>query len=41
MAITGYEQQQIEQANATGRTAVDLIHGLWLLPSSWDRAADA
>jgi non-heme chloroperoxidase len=26
----------IEQANATGRTPVVFIHGLWLLPSSWD-----
>ena len=31
--------EQIEQANATGRTAVVFIHGLWLLPSSWDRWA--
>jgi pimeloyl-ACP methyl ester carboxylesterase len=28
---------QIEQANATGRTPAVFIHGLWLLPSSWDR----
>jgi pimeloyl-ACP methyl ester carboxylesterase len=31
--------QQIEQANATDRTPVVFIHGLWLLPSSWDRWA--
>jgi pimeloyl-ACP methyl ester carboxylesterase len=37
--ITEHEQQQIEQANATGRTPVVFIHGLWLLPSSWDRWA--
>jgi non-heme chloroperoxidase len=37
MPITKYEEQQIEQANATGRTPVVFIHGLWLLPSSWDR----
>jgi pimeloyl-ACP methyl ester carboxylesterase len=30
---------QVEQANATGRTPVVFIHGLWLLPSSWDRWA--
>ena len=30
---------QIEQANASGRTPVVFIHGLWLLPSSWDRWA--
>ena len=37
--ITGYEGEQIEQANATGKTPVVFIHGLWLLPSSWDRWA--
>ena len=37
--ITEHEQQQIERANATGRTPVVFIHGLWLLPSSWDRWA--
>src|SRR5258705_9292422 len=31
--------EQIEQANASGRTPVVFIHGLWLLPSSWDRWA--
>src|SRR2546426_10029120 len=30
---------QIDQANATGRTPVVFVHGLWLLPSSWDRWA--
>jgi len=30
---------QIEHANATGLTPVVFIHGLWLLPSSWDRWA--
>jgi pimeloyl-ACP methyl ester carboxylesterase len=30
---------QIDQANATGLTPVVFIHGLWLLPSSWDRWA--
>jgi non-heme chloroperoxidase len=39
MAITEYEQQQVEKANATGLTPVVFIHGLWLLPSSWDRWA--
>jgi pimeloyl-ACP methyl ester carboxylesterase len=37
--ITDYEAAQIEKANATGRTPVVFIHGLWLLPSSWDRWA--
>jgi pimeloyl-ACP methyl ester carboxylesterase len=30
---------QIKQANATGRTPVVFVHGLWLLPSSWNRWA--
>jgi pimeloyl-ACP methyl ester carboxylesterase len=37
MPITERETQQIDEANASGRTAVVFIHGLWLLPSSWDR----
>jgi non-heme chloroperoxidase len=36
MAITQRETQQIEAANASGRSAVVFIHGLWLLPSCWD-----
>jgi non-heme chloroperoxidase len=39
--ITQRESEQIERANATGRTPVVFIHGLWLLPSSWDRWATA
>ena len=35
--ITQREAEQIERANATGRTPVVFIHGLWLLPSSWNR----
>ncbi|HXC78285.1 MAG TPA: alpha/beta hydrolase [Candidatus Acidoferrum sp.] len=30
---------EIERANATGLTPVVFIHGLWLLPSSWERWA--
>src|SRR5829696_8786641 len=37
--ITERETQQIERANRSGRTAVVFIHGLWLLPSSWDNWA--
>ncbi|MGW4464886.1 alpha/beta hydrolase [Micromonospora sp. NPDC004704] len=33
-------EQQIAAANASGRTPVVFIHGLWLLPSSWDRWAE-
>jgi non-heme chloroperoxidase len=39
MAITQRESEQIESANASGRTPVVFIHGLWLLPSSWERWA--
>ncbi|MDQ1356797.1 MAG: hypothetical protein QOG44_1170 [Acidimicrobiaceae bacterium] len=35
--ISEYEQQQVDTANATGRTPVVFVHGLWLLPSGWDR----
>jgi pimeloyl-ACP methyl ester carboxylesterase len=31
--------EEIEHANTTGLTPVVFIHGLWLLPSSWDRWA--
>jgi pimeloyl-ACP methyl ester carboxylesterase len=37
--LTEHEQGEIERANATGLTPVVFIHGLWLLPSSWDRWA--
>ena len=35
--LTTHETQQIEAANASGQTPVVFVHGLWLLPSSWDR----
>jgi pimeloyl-ACP methyl ester carboxylesterase len=38
--ITEREARQVEQANASGRTPVVFIHGLWLLPSSWDKWAE-
>jgi pimeloyl-ACP methyl ester carboxylesterase len=37
--IVEHEAQQVERANATGRQPVVFVHGLWLLPSSWDRWA--
>jgi pimeloyl-ACP methyl ester carboxylesterase len=37
--ITEHETGQVERANALGLTPVVFIHGLWLLPSSWDRWA--
>jgi len=38
-SITDHEAQQVERANTTGLTPVVFVHGLWLLPSSWDRWA--
>src|SRR6476660_1472935 len=35
MALTSREQQEIEAANASGRTPVIFVHGLWLLAGSW------
>src|SRR5436190_4216969 len=35
--IAEHEAQQVERANATGLQPVVFVHGLWLLPSSWDR----
>jgi non-heme chloroperoxidase len=32
-------EAEIAAANASGKTPVVFIHGLWLLPSSWDRWA--
>jgi len=37
--ITEHEAQQVERANATKAQPVVFVHGLWLLPSSWDRWA--
>ena len=38
--VTEREARQVEAANTSGRTPVVFIHGLWLLPSSWDRWAE-
>jgi len=35
--LSDYEQNQIEQANAADAKPVVFVHGLWLLPTSWDR----
>ena len=37
--ITEHESQQVERANGMGQQPVVFVHGLWLLPSSWDRWA--
>lgn len=38
-SITDHEAEQVARANATGRTPVVFVHGLWLLASSWERWA--
>src|SRR4051812_37577602 len=38
-SVTEKEAQQVERANATGLRPVVFVHGLWLLPRSWDRWA--
>src|SRR4030095_15196556 len=35
--ITDHEAAQVERANASGAPPVVFVHGLWLLPLSWDR----
>jgi pimeloyl-ACP methyl ester carboxylesterase len=35
--MTDHEAAQVERANTSGATPVVFVHGLWLLPSSWDR----
>jgi pimeloyl-ACP methyl ester carboxylesterase len=37
--VTTREADQVRAANATGLPPVVFAHGLWLLPSSWDRWA--
>src|ERR1700724_2024605 len=37
--INEHEAEQVERANPSGLTPVAFVHGLWLLPSSWDRWA--
>jgi pimeloyl-ACP methyl ester carboxylesterase len=39
VTVSDHEEQQIRRANASGRVPVVFVHGLWLLPSSWDRWA--
>ena len=38
-SLTAHEIEQLNEANASGHTPVVFIHGLWLLPSSWERWA--
>src|SRR6476619_6601755 len=34
---TEHEAAQVERANASRAIPIVFVHGLWLLPSSWDR----
>jgi len=38
--VTDSEQEQVARANDTGLAPVVFVHGLWLLPSSWERWAN-
>lgn len=35
-SITDHEREQVRRANASGLQPVAFVHGLWLLPNSWD-----
>jgi non-heme chloroperoxidase len=37
--VTSDERKQVNRANTSGKRPVVFVHGLWLLPSSWDRWA--
>jgi pimeloyl-ACP methyl ester carboxylesterase len=39
-SITNREAEQIERANASSANPVVFAHGLWLLPTSWERWAE-
>ena len=39
VTIAEHDIQQVDTANTSGRQPVVFVHGLWLLPSSWDRWA--
>src|SRR5207342_1053584 len=39
-SISARENREIEAANASGNTPVVLVHGLWVLPSSWANWVD-
>jgi non-heme chloroperoxidase len=39
VALTQHDAEQVVRANASGKQPVVFVHGLWLLPSSWDRWA--
>jgi pimeloyl-ACP methyl ester carboxylesterase len=35
--VSDHEREQVARANAAKKPPVAFVHGLWLLPSSWDR----
>ena len=35
--VTAEELRQVTRANRSGKQPVVFVHGLWLLPNSWDR----
>lgn len=37
IAITDHQVEDVKRANTSGRTPVVFVHGLWLLPNSWER----
>jgi pimeloyl-ACP methyl ester carboxylesterase len=37
LTLTDHEAAQVARANASKTTPVVFVHGLWLLPSSWER----
>lgn len=39
VTITEHEAEEVRRANASDKPPVVFVHGLWLLPSSWDRWA--
>ena len=39
LPLSDFDGEQVERANASAATPVVFVHGLWLLPSSWDRWA--
>src|SRR3979490_1462245 len=38
-SVSTVDIDKVDRANATGLQPVVFVHGLWLLPSSWDRWA--
>jgi pimeloyl-ACP methyl ester carboxylesterase len=38
--LTEQERAEVDKANSSGRIPAVFVHGLWLLPSSWDRWAE-